>query len=57
MAEKEEKLWFFENEDQIDLKIQRNTSSSTQDKTYEPKKAGRQIDTSYVPPEVGAKRN
>lgn len=59
MAEREERLWFFENEEQIDLNIEKNELAEA---AREAKRAGRKIKTkaaeeSYVPPEVGVKRN
>lgn len=58
MAEKEERLWFFENEDKIDLEIEKNELAAAIEKpTYAPKVNTKEIDAAYVPPEVGAKRN
>lgn len=58
MAEKEERLWFFENEDKIDLEIEKNELAAESEKpTYVPKVNTKEIDATYVPPEVGAKRN
>lgn len=59
MAEREERLWFFENEEQIDLNIEKNELAEAE---REAKRALRKVrtkaaDESYVPPEVGAKRN
>lgn len=59
MAEKEERLWFFENEDQINLDIEKNELAAA---AIEAKRSNRKVnvkivDESYVPPEVGAKRN
>lgn len=51
MEKEEEKLWFFENEDKIDLKIDSK-------KIYYPKrwfgkkKKPRVVDAGYVPPEI-----
>lgn len=56
MKDQEEKLWFFENEDKIDLELEKRT----QDEVKEEKISRRQqklIDDAYVPPEVDAKRN
>lgn len=58
MAEKEERLWFFENEDQIDVEIEKNESVTAREKSERVTKVkSKEIDASYVPPEVGAKRN
>lgn len=63
LAEKEEKLWFFENEDKYDLIIERNESiSKAKEQTQQeikltPKQTKRKIDPNYIPPEVGVKRN
>lgn len=58
MAEKEEKLWFFENEENIDVKIdkmERAGKLSRQKKST--KKASKHAEELYIPPEVDAKRN
>lgn len=59
MAEKEERLWFFENEEQIDLNIEKNELAQAEKdaKRIHQKVKVKQVDESYVPPEVGAKRN
>lgn len=55
LKEKEERLWFFENEEQIDLEIDAK-------KKYYPKrwfghrKQAKQVDVGYVPPEIQKKR-
>lgn len=61
MGEREKRLWFFENQDAIDIKLEainqglahanqkhRKVRTSAKDK---------QLDDAYVPPEVDAKRN
>lgn len=56
MAEEEQKLWFFENEDKIDLQIDSK-------KIFYPKrwfgklKKPKAVDEGYVPPEVQKKRS
>lgn len=58
MAEKEERLWFFENEEKINLEIEKNELAATSNKSPIPAKVNpKGIDANYVPPEVGAKRN
>lgn len=58
MAEKEERLWFFENQEQIDLEIEINELAEENQKSTRPVKVtAKDIDATYVPPEVGAKRN
>lgn len=57
MAEKEERLWFFENEDKIDLEIERNENEELKKGPVREKKTNkRDIDENYVPPEIGATR-
>lgn len=51
MSQKEERLWFFENEDQIDLKIEQN--EETIRNLPQPKKQSKAVDENYIPPEVG----
>lgn len=54
MAEKEERLWFFENEDQIDLDIERiETEAARKGPTRVHKSNARDADANYIPPEVG----
>lgn len=59
MAEKEERLWFFENEDKMDVELEKAELRAKEDaanaKTKKTK--AKKNDESYVPPEVGAKRN
>lgn len=58
MAEKEERLWFFENEDKIDLEIEKNELEAASKRTTHVAKVNtKDIDATYVPPEVGVKRN
>lgn len=56
MNEQEEKLWFFENEDKIDLALERIWSHPVKTRKVS-KLQQRVIDQAYVPPEVDAKRN
>ncbi|XP_022829092.1 28S ribosomal protein S27, mitochondrial, partial [Spodoptera litura] len=48
MAEQEQKLWFFENEDKIDLEIEEK--EKLVDKTVTKKKASKTTDENYIPP-------
>lgn len=58
MAEKEERLWFFENEDKIDLAIEHNEIEDAKKGPARVQKVtARDIDANYIPPEVGATRN
>lgn len=58
MAEKEERLWFFENEEKINLEIEKKALAATSKESAIPTKVNTKgIDANYVPPEVGAKRN
>ena len=56
MEKEEQKLWYFENEDHIDLTIDSK-------KVYYPKrwfgkkKKPRVVDEGYIPPEIRANRN
>lgn len=52
LQEKEQKLWFFENEENIELAIE-ESSAALRHKPTKKKK----IEEDYVPPEVTAKRN
>jgi small subunit ribosomal protein S27 len=56
MASEERKLWFFENEDKIDLDIE-NKRVFYPKKWFGKKKIPRTIDEGYVPPEVKAQRS
>lgn len=57
MAEKEERLWFFENEEQINLAIERNELDAAKKGPIKMKKiSSRDVDANYIPPEVGATR-
>ncbi|KAF7266791.1 uncharacterized protein LOC143204759 [Rhynchophorus ferrugineus] len=55
MQEKEEKLWFFDNEDQIDLKIAKKKKFYPK-RWFGHKKSPRKIDETYIPPEVQSKQ-
>lgn len=58
MAEKEERLWFFENQDKIELEIEKNELiEASRQPTKEVKVKAKDVDAAYVPPEIGAKRN
>lgn len=58
MNEKEEKLWFFENELKIDLELEKLESDKVEVKAKKLSRAQRkQIDDAYLPPEVDASRN
>lgn len=54
MQEQEQKLWFFENEDKIDLEIEEK--EKLVDKTVTKKKASKTTDEDYIPPEILPKR-
>lgn len=54
MQEQEQKLWFFENEDKIDLEIEEK--EKLVDKTVTKKKASKSTDEDYIPPEILPKR-
>lgn len=56
MSDQEEKLWFFDNEDKIDLQIERVSKGKTEEKKLS-KREKILADINYVPPEVDAKRN
>lgn len=53
LQKKEQKLWFFENEEQIDLDID-GKKIFYRKRWFGKKKKPRIIDTDYVPPEVGS---
>lgn len=58
MNEKEEKLWFFENEVKIDLELEKLESDRVEVKAKKLSRAQRKlVDDAYVPPEVDASRN
>lgn len=55
MSEQEEKLWFFDNEEQIDVQLEKISSEVKEKKlTRRQQKA---IDDAYIPPEIKATRN
>jgi len=56
MADEEQKLWFFENEDKIDLQIDSKRIFYPK-RWFGKKKKPRTIDEGYVPPEVQKKRS
>lgn len=51
MAFEEKKLWFFENEDKIDLEIESKTVRYPK-RWFGKKKKPRVVDADYVPPEI-----
>ncbi|XP_037039866.1 uncharacterized protein LOC119076934 [Bradysia coprophila] len=55
MVEEEQKLWFFENEDKIDLQID-SKRIFYHKRWFGKKKKPRTVDQGYVPPEVQKKR-
>lgn len=55
MEKEEEKLWFFENEDKIDLKIDSKRLFYPK-KWFGKLKKPRAIDVDYVPPEIRTKQ-
>lgn len=54
LKEKEEKLWFFENEENIELQIEEGEAELIPVKTTKTK--GKAQDETYIPPEVKARR-
>lgn len=56
MKDEERKLWFFENEDRIDLAIEGKRVFYPK-KWFGKKKKPKQIDESYIPPEIRSNRN
>lgn len=54
MKEEEQKLWFFENEDKIDLEIEEK--EKLVDKSTSKKTATKTSDDNYIPPEILPKR-
>lgn len=56
MKAEEEKLWFFENEEKIDLKIE-NKRVFYPKRWFGNKKKPRQVDENYIPPDVDKRRN
>lgn len=52
LSEKEERLWFFENEDKVDVKIEQNEEIMRQLPQLKEKKE-KTADENYIPPEVG----
>lgn len=58
MEEREKRLFFFENEDDIDVQIEQKELAGIQGKTKSQIKRDKAIaDRAYVPPEVHASRN
>lgn len=56
MEAEEQRLWFFENEDQIDLKID-SKQVRYRKRWFGKKKKPRVIDEGYIPPEIQVQRN
>ncbi|XP_066257153.1 small ribosomal subunit protein mS27 [Euwallacea similis] len=56
LKDKEEKLWFFENEEKIDLDIEAKQKFYPR-RWFGHRKRHRQIDTDYVPPEIMKKHS
>lgn len=52
MSKTEEKLWFFENEEKINIKIERAEVRNKQNKK-DTDKSAKSVEDSYIPPEVG----
>lgn len=52
ISQKEERLWFFDNEDKIDVKIEQNEEIIRQLPQVKQKNT-KASDEQYVPPEVG----
>lgn len=57
MNEQEEKLWFFENEEKIDLELEKISKVAKQTKTTISRRQQKLIDDAYIPPEVEWTRN
>lgn len=56
MNEREERLWFFDNEEEIDLELEKIATDVVKRNKIS-KREQKAIDDAYVPPEVDAKRN
>lgn len=56
MNEREERLWFFDNEEQIDLELEKISTDVVKTNKIS-KREQKAIDDAYIPPEVNAKRN
>lgn len=56
MKDREERLWFFDNEDEIDLELEKRAQHATKVEKIS-KRQQKIIDDAYIPPEVDAKRN
>lgn len=54
MEEEEQKLWFFESEDKIDLQIEEK--EKLKDKSTTSKKSSKVLDDNYIPPEILPRR-
>lgn len=57
MKEREQRLWFFENEDQIDVELETRGQHEDKKKKITARKQKLIDDDNYVPPEVASKRN
>lgn len=57
MREREKRLWFFENEEEVDLKLDAIEKSGVLRVKELTKKEQKALDDAYIPPEVDAKRN
>lgn len=58
MQEREEKLWFFDNEEQIDIELEKRQQMEKVETTKKiTKREQKAIDDAYIPPEVERKRN
>lgn len=56
MQDREKLLWFFENEDEIDVEIEKRGQHEVR-KVKMSRSQQKKIDDAYVPPEVKASRN
>jgi len=56
LDQQEKKLWFFENEEQIDLEIESKRVFYPK-RWFGKKKKPRKVDVNYIPPDVDARRN
>lgn len=56
MNEQEEKLWFFENENKVDLELEKISKEHVKFEKVS-RRQQKAIDDAYIPPEVDSKRN
>lgn len=56
MEEREKKLWYFDNVDNVDLQIESNKVFYPK-RWFGKKKKPRVVDENYIPPDVDRRRN